>query len=146
MATAALLFSLVLLCLSSLCGVLQGVSLSFRVFVLCSFALAFCFGSALSLPSLSPFSLLSLCLPFPSGVVLVFLAADWSGFPAPPCPPFPPFGSLPCPLSSLVNKSSSVVLLAADWSGVSTSLVSHFPSNQRCLWPQTGPGAVAFQH
>ena len=67
--------------------------------------------------SLSPSVLL---LASPSGVV-VFLAADWSGFPAPPSSPsfLLSFTTLIPDLLSRQDLRLSVIFLAADWSGVS---------------------------
>ena len=77
------------------CLLVCWVRLSFRVIGLCSFVSFAFFCSACFLLSLS-LSLLALScslsvLRYPWVLCLVFLAADWSGFPAPP--PFPPFFS-----------------------------------------------------
>ena len=76
-----------------------------------------CQGSLSSAPSPPLFRFL-LC---PRVLCLVFLAADWSGFPAPPSsPPFPLFCTSLIPdLFSRQDLRLSVIFLAADWSGVS---------------------------
>ena len=132
------------------CVLLCWVRLSFRVFGLCSFASLACFVSAcflLSL-SLSP-PALSLCLTLPSGVVpglsgrrLVRISS------ATLTSPFLSFRfpSLVRPSQfSSFNGCSSVGLLAADWSGISLRWFLTILPTQHCLWPQTGPGAVALQ-
>ena len=66
-------------------------------------------------------SLLFCFLLHPRVLCLVFLAADWSGFPAPPSSPsfLLSFTSLIPDLFSRRDLRLSVIFLAADWSGVS---------------------------
>ena len=136
-------FSLSLVCFCVGC-VCPSVSLAFAPSLLLpvSFLPVFC--------SLSPsLSLLSLCLTLPSGVVpglsgrrLVRISS------ATLTSPFLSFRfpSLVRPSQfSSFNGCSSVVLLAADWSGVSLRWFLTILPTQHCLWPQTGPGAVALQ-
>ena len=96
----------------------------------------------------SPSGLCSLFVSCPLRVLcLVFLAADWSGFPAPPSLPpfFPPALSLPC------LACSSQHWLQCGTSGrrlvrgiTSLVLIPTFPPflTKHCLWPQTGPGLL----
>jgi len=108
-----------------------------------------CFCSASSLGGLLPSSLRSVLFSFCHSRVLclVFLAADWSRISSATlscsshstCSPFPL-------LVVSLNIGSSVVPLTGQ--GI-TSLVLIPPSlfrTKHCLWPQTGPGAVALQH
>ena len=76
-------------------------------------------GGQCSCSSSCPFSLFVSCTL--RVLCLVFLAADWSGFPAPPSsPPFPLFCTSLIPdLFSRQDLRLSVIFLAADWSGVS---------------------------
>ena len=104
-----------------------------------------------------PFSVLpvfcSLSLPFsPCSVTLGCCA--WSFWPQTgpdfQLHPHFPLSCFPLPFPGeafsffVIQHCSSVVLLAADWSGVSLRWFLIILPTQHCLWPQTGPGAVAF--
>ena len=115
------------------CLLVCWVRLSFRVIGLCSFVSLAFFCSACFLLSLS-LSLLALSsvLRYPWVLCLVFLAADWSGFPAPPSlPPFFSSASLPW-RGLLIFRHSTLFQCGTSGRrlvrGV-TPLVPHYPSN-----------------
>ena len=104
----------------------------------------FCLFSALSLS----LSLLALSLSY-----VALGCCAWSFWPqtGPDFQRHPhfPLSYLPLPFPGeafsffVIQHCSSVVLLAADWSGVSLRWFLTILPTQHCLWPQTGPGAVA---
>ena len=121
--------SLLPLCFGVSCPFLFPASLSLLFFLCLSFLSSLLLTplaadwsglSGLSL-LLSPFPLLFCFLLHPRVLCLVFLAADWSGFPAPPSSPsfLLSFTSLIPDLFSRRDLRLSVIFLAADWSGVS---------------------------
>ena len=129
------------------CLLVCWVRLSFRVIGLCSFVSLAFFCSACFLLSLS-LSLLALSLSY-----VTLGCCAWSFWPqtGPDFQRHPhfPLSFLPLPFPGeafsffVIQHCSSVVLLAADWSGVSLRWFLIILPTQHCLWPQTGPGAVA---